>query len=208
MFEENDPKTEIWQCDPLVVTDAGEEIIFADQAAVEFEPLTGPDIIGHAVILNADEGPPIEIDIRSKRSQPNLALGNYRGKRGGFALYGMDRNGSPVAWHIGGAADLYVTIRERALNPNAVRYQSLVVRDLATGEIQFSGAANVMRSSATAVEDLFKLRAQPDTEHSRQYSVEVRESKRLWPSLLEPHFGEISVGRDRDGKAVEWVLRH
>jgi hypothetical protein len=90
--------TIVWDCDPLVILNSDDQVMFADKAQVEFTPESirgdrgAARTNGYSVAVEQRIDRPVSIDVHIR-------------SRGGFTLIGTDPNGNPVTWLIGKAAD-------------------------------------------------------------------------------------------------------
>jgi PAS domain-containing protein len=192
---------QIWHCDPLIVCNDAGEILYADKATVEFIPLSDGDLIGRARVTDADPSPPIQIEVRARMDRHERGPDPRLGIRSGATLTGVTPDGREVEWYTDGAADVFMSARADEARQPPRHWESLTIREIATGEILFDGPADVVRglpSSALDLESLHLVGA--------PHSIEVRDSRRTLPTLAVRHFGEVCIGTDADGREVEWTL--
>ena len=99
---------QIWDCVPLVIVGAGNEIVYGMETKLEFTPFGEESrILGHAIALKPNPqgiNPEISISMRQYIDNP-IELG----RRQGIILTGEDAAGTSVSWYINGAADRLLT---------------------------------------------------------------------------------------------------
>ncbi len=98
-----DDLTEIWDCDPLVITDADGAILFAGRAQAEFTPDAIDPLLGRIVgpeLSVEGKAPMLEIVGRLIES-PAIWMGAIPGNRPGRTLWGRDAAGQERSWYIG-----------------------------------------------------------------------------------------------------------
>jgi len=98
---------QIWECEPLLILDAENKVVFGQATKLEFTPIDDKSIVGHAVALDAGNlGVRPEIAIATRQYIDNPI---EMSRRQGIILQGTDQFESPVMWLINGAADRYLT---------------------------------------------------------------------------------------------------
>ena len=102
---------QVWDCDPLVVVGANDEVAYARHTKIEFTPVESESIIAHAVAIPpASDGTRPEIVVISRQYIDMPADGFALSRRQGIILGGTDQYDLPVTWYINGAADHFLTI--------------------------------------------------------------------------------------------------
>ena len=99
---------QIWDCNPLLILKADENVAYAQPTKIEFTPFdeTSPTI-GHAIALvPGKDGVCPEISITTRQYIDNQI---EMAKRQGIVLLGTDQNGETIEWFINGAADRFMT---------------------------------------------------------------------------------------------------
>jgi hypothetical protein len=99
--------TIVWSCDPLVVTDEEDRVIYAEMTDVEFNPDDRSAMSGLATALtrNAEGEEPV-LKVRQRFNETN-SIQPYP-SRGGFTLIGEDLAGNIRTWYVDRAADKFL----------------------------------------------------------------------------------------------------
>lgn len=106
-------ETIIYDCDPLVIANVDDEILFAGRVDVEFTPSAPKAVSGVAVIVDGKPGGPRKLHVRDQinvRVNPDVDVRT----RGGLTWFGEDDKGVSYSWYVGKAADTYLLNRGSA----------------------------------------------------------------------------------------------
>ena len=103
---------EIWECDPLVIADSNDAVLFAGRAQVEFTPSKIDPILGLMEIPEALLGHRLKITIEGKKATlPSAGPGWQFAFREGRTLWGRDDAEAAYTLYIGTDAEQF--LRER-----------------------------------------------------------------------------------------------
>lgn len=147
LFRPSTPDSiQVWHCDPLVIVDDEGQVAFAGPAEVEYHPLDGAESIGSAAVTTPTSdgwAPRLKVTSRADRFDrvPDVRLG----MRSGFTLYGEDEEGIGFAWHVDGAADLFLTMKAAEDARNEQATEPVAILD-GQGRTVFAGPAVVIRN--------------------------------------------------------------
>ncbi len=110
LFTNSPQDVQVWKCDPLLVTVADDQVVYALKTDIEFTPVDSTEVIGKAIALTPNnEGLKPEITVISRIYIDAPSPTPDFGRRQGIVLSGTDLTGEPVSWHINGAADHFLT---------------------------------------------------------------------------------------------------
>ena len=197
---------QIWYCDPLLIAGEDGEIIYADKATVEFQPLAEGEFIGHAIVSDAEGGPPIEINVLSRLDRMDRIPDVRLGLIDGFTLLGTQPDGEAVAWHLNGAAHLYAMARAEIEGVETLRAEMLTIRDAGTGEVLFSGPAEYTKHLPDSAENIESLHLVISSDNTDKPTIEVSDTHHVRKHLIGPILADVLTGMDRHGRNVEWIF--
>lgn len=105
-------QVEIWECDPLVIEDGKDQVLFAGRASVEFTPSIEDPMLG---LIEASEvllGHPLRITLDGRQAAfPTAGPGWQFAYREGRTLWGHDDAEAVYTLYIGTDAERF--LRER-----------------------------------------------------------------------------------------------
>jgi hypothetical protein len=104
---ESSEEVQVWHCDPLVVFQPEDGIVYAKRSEVEFTPDLGGFGAAKATTSTVAGWQP-EITITDWHDLPNTSIAPYK-LRPGRILFGHDSEGIDFVWYIDRAADEFLT---------------------------------------------------------------------------------------------------
>lgn len=116
------PEIEIWECDPLVITDLAGEVIFGGKCKIEFAPDDASRETGSALALGLElHGKDVKIEVEGRTPYlPAPTPGFFFAIREGRTLWGHNDDGESFTWFINADADRALAQRAAGLRPGVV----------------------------------------------------------------------------------------
>lgn len=196
---------EVWQCDPLLVVDENEEILYNARTDVEFTADDASGMQGGALALRPDASgfqPWLSVDGHLAASPTIRNL--YAGQREGFTVFGHDEEGRQFTWYIGQAAVEFIS-RQHLPSSDLVAetdaLETFIVIVDSVGYAVYSGNSWLTISASVQEQYIHYLELE-----GTEYSLETVEEIAKRPYFWSRPDGWIYRGVSPSGKDQTWLV--